>query len=47
MWVNAEVDLSRGVRAMVVLVNVQIATSKYFVARRRFFQDVGMVVPRR
>ena len=43
---TVEVELSRGVRAMVEFVNVQIAISKDFVARWRFFQYVGADVPR-
>ena len=37
-----EVDLLRGVRAMVEFVSMQIATTKDFVARRRSFRDADM-----
>ena len=37
-----EVDLLRGVRAMVEFVSMQIATTKDFVARRRSFWDADM-----
>ena len=43
---TVEVELSRGVRAMVEFVSTHIAISKDIVARRRFFQYVGDDVPR-
>ena len=43
---TVEVELSRGVRAMVEFVSMQIAIYKDSVARRRFFQYVGDGFPR-